>query len=74
MRSKPQPCVRHQYLDHSLAEEAGLCGLEMVECHLMLGEYDKAERLARTIASEFLAASLNHRTLTALDWVTPAPP
>ena len=64
--------VRHQYLKHSLAEEAGLCGLEMVEALLLLGESDKAERLARTIVSEFLAASLNTRALTALGYLTEA--
>jgi tetratricopeptide (TPR) repeat protein len=64
--------TRHHYLKHSLAEEAGLCGLRMVEALLMLGEFDKAERLARTIMSEFLAASLNTRALTALGYLSEA--
>lgn len=64
--------VRHQYLKNSLAEEAGLSGLRMVEALLTLGEFDKADRLARTIMSEFLAASLSTRALTALGYLTEA--
>ncbi|HEX9986054.1 MAG TPA: hypothetical protein VGF69_22525 [Thermoanaerobaculia bacterium] len=64
--------VRHRFLIHSLAEEAGLCGLEMVEGLLMLARADEAERLARTIMSEFLAASLNSRAITALGYLTEA--
>lgn len=64
--------VRHQYLKHSLAEEAGLCGLEMVEALLTLDEPERAERLARTILSEFLAAALNTRAITALGYLTEA--
>ena len=64
--------VRHQYLKHSLAEEAGLCGFEMVGALLMLDEFEKAERLARTIMNEFLAAAMNARALTALGYLTEA--
>ena len=64
--------VRHQYLIHSLAEEAGLCGFEMVGALLMLDEFEKAERLARTIMNEFLLAALNVRALTALGYLTEA--
>ena len=49
--------VRHQYRKHSFAEEAGLAGLLMVEAMLMMGDNEQAEHLARTIASEFLAAA-----------------
>lgn len=64
--------VRHRYLKHSLAEEAGLCGLEIVEAMLVLGQADEAESLARTIMNEFLAASLNSRAITALGYLTEA--
>ena len=64
--------VRHQYLKHSLAEEAGICGVDMVGAMLMLGNFEKAEHLARTIISEFLAAGLNTRALTALGYLTEA--
>jgi tetratricopeptide (TPR) repeat protein len=50
--------VRHHFLEQSLAEEAALCGLDMVEGMLLLGNSHDAERLTQTIMSEFLAASL----------------
>jgi tetratricopeptide (TPR) repeat protein len=62
--------IRHQFLRYGLHEEAGLCGLEIVEGYLTLGEADRAERLARTIMHEFLAASLNSRAITALGWLS----
>ncbi|HEX7150516.1 MAG TPA: hypothetical protein VF618_03435 [Thermoanaerobaculia bacterium] len=64
--------VRHRFLMHSLAEEAGLCGLEMVEGLLLLARAEEAERLAQTILSEFLAANLNSRAITALGYLTEA--
>lgn len=64
--------VRHQFLKHNLVEEAGLCGLHMVEGYLELGEADRAERLARTIVNEFLAASLSNRAITALGYLSEA--
>ncbi len=64
--------VRHQYLKASLAEEAGLCGLEIVGAMLSGGEPDVAEALARTIMNEFLAASLNTRAITALGYLSEA--
>lgn len=64
--------VRHHYLKFSLAEEAGLCGLEMVEGMLALGDSAAAEALARTILNEFLAAGLNARAITALGYLTEA--
>jgi tetratricopeptide (TPR) repeat protein len=64
--------VRHQYLKHSMTEEAGLCGLEMVEGCLALEEVDQAGRLARTVMSEFLAANLSGRAITALGYLTEA--
>jgi len=64
--------VRHQFLKHSLAEEAGLCGLDMVEGMLLAGEPAKAETLARTITNEFLAAGLSSRAVTALGYLSEA--
>jgi tetratricopeptide (TPR) repeat protein len=64
--------VRHQFLRHSLAEEAGICGLDMVEGMLQLGQNEQAELLSRTILNEFLAASLNTRAITALGYLTEA--
>jgi tetratricopeptide (TPR) repeat protein len=64
--------VRHQFLRHSLAEEAGLCGLDMVEGMLLAGEPAQAESLARTIMNEFLAANMNTRAITALGYLTEA--
>lgn len=64
--------VRHRYLKASLAEEAGLCGLEIVAALLEQGKPDHAEALARTIMNEFLAASLNSRAVTALGYLSEA--
>ncbi|HYQ82611.1 MAG TPA: tetratricopeptide repeat protein [Rubrobacter sp.] len=64
--------VRHRFLKHSLAEEAGICGLDMVEGMLQLGKTTDAENLARTIMNEFLAASLNARAITALGYLSEA--
>ena len=64
--------VRHRFLMFSLAEEAGLSGLDMVHGMLSLGRGKDAERLARTILSEFLAAGLNERTITALGYLAEA--
>lgn len=64
--------VRHQFLKHSLAEEAGLCGLDMVEGMLLAEELETAETLARTITNEFLAAGLSSRAVTALGYLSEA--
>jgi tetratricopeptide (TPR) repeat protein len=64
--------VRHQFLKHSLAEEAGICGLDIVEGMLQLGQNQQAESLSRTILNEFLAASLNTRAITALGYLAEA--
>jgi tetratricopeptide (TPR) repeat protein len=64
--------VRHQFLKHSLSEEAGICGLDMVEGMLLLGQNQQAESLSRTIINEFLAASLSTRAITALGYLAEA--
>jgi tetratricopeptide (TPR) repeat protein len=64
--------IRHRFLRHSLPEEAGLCGLDMVQGMLLAGEPEPAERLARTIANEFLVAGLSSRAVTALGYLSEA--
>ncbi|HEX6085090.1 MAG TPA: hypothetical protein VF266_11230 [Thermoanaerobaculia bacterium] len=64
--------IRADFLRNSLVEEAGLCGLEIVEAHLIRGSAAEAESLARQIVSEFVAASLNQRAITALGFLTEA--
>jgi tetratricopeptide (TPR) repeat protein len=64
--------VRHEFLKSSLVEEAGICGLQMVEGLLELRKGPEAERLARTIVSEFTAAGLSKRAIEALGYLTEA--
>ena len=64
--------IRADFLRNSLIEEAGLCGLEIVEAHLIRGSAAEAEALARQIVSDFMAASLNRRAITALGYLTEA--
>ena len=59
--------LRYEFLRQSLAEEAGLCGLEIVQALLRLDRRSEAENLARTVADEFTAAGLSHRATAALD-------
>lgn len=58
--------ARAQFLARNFVEEAGLSGLELVECHLLRGEDDEARELASTIVREFAAASLNRRAVAAI--------
>lgn len=64
--------VRRDFLHHSLTEEAGLCGLDIVETLLLLDRAGEAEILARKIVREFTAAALNTRAITALGYLTEA--
>ncbi|HYC93602.1 MAG TPA: hypothetical protein VEO54_30640 [Thermoanaerobaculia bacterium] len=64
--------VRREFLQNALTEEAGLCGLEIVEALLTLGKYSTAETLARRIISEFSKAGLNKRAITALGYLKEA--
>jgi tetratricopeptide (TPR) repeat protein len=64
--------VRREFLRHGLTEEAGICGLEIVEGLLVLGRASTAEMLARRIISEFTAAGLNRRAIAALGYLTEA--
>jgi|GEM_PF-389352 len=62
--------VREQFLRQNLVEEAGLCGLDIVEAHLMRGATIEAEAFARQIVREFTAAHLNARAITALGYLS----
>jgi tetratricopeptide (TPR) repeat protein len=64
--------VRRQFLENGLTEEAGLCGLEIVEGMLNLGNASAAETLARKIIGEFTRAGLNKRAITALGYLQEA--
>jgi tetratricopeptide (TPR) repeat protein len=61
--------VREELFRHSLVEEAGLCGLDVVEAHLERGAPVQAEAFARQIVREFTAARLNARAITALGYL-----
>jgi tetratricopeptide (TPR) repeat protein len=64
--------IRTEFLRNNMIEEAGLCGLEIVEALLQRGTPAEAEVLAREIVAEFSAASLNSRAITALGYLTEA--
>jgi len=58
--------IRDEFLRHQMIEEAGLCGLEIVEAHLLRDAAADAEQLARQIITEFRRAGFNTRAITAL--------
>jgi tetratricopeptide (TPR) repeat protein len=62
--------LRDEFLQQNLVEEAGLCGLEIVEAHLSRGAVIEAEAFARQIVREFTAAQLNARAITALGYLS----
>lgn len=64
--------IRRQLLRYGFTEEAGLCGLDVVEGMLALGNYSAAETLSRTIISEFMKAGLSQRAITALGYLQEA--
>ena len=64
--------VRDEFLTRNLVEEAGVCGLEIVEAHLWRGALIEAEAFARQIVREFTAAQLNKRAITALRYLSEA--
>lgn len=64
--------VRDQFLGQNVVEEAGLCGLEIVEALLVRGASIEAEAFARQIVREFTAAQLNVRAVTALSYLSEA--
>jgi tetratricopeptide (TPR) repeat protein len=62
--------TRDVFLRHDLIEEAGLCGLDMVESLLAQAAASPAETLVRTIVEEFTVAQLNTRAIVALGYLT----
>jgi len=64
--------VRRQFLAAGMSEEAGICGLEVVDAMLALGKASQAENLARRIIAEFTKADLNTRAITALGYLAEA--
>jgi tetratricopeptide (TPR) repeat protein len=64
--------IRRQLLKQSMPEEAGLCGLEMVDAFLSLSRFKDAEFLSKTLVREFTAAHLNARAITALGYLSEA--
>jgi tetratricopeptide (TPR) repeat protein len=64
--------VRRQFFAAGMSEEAGLCGLEVVDAMLALRKVSQAESLARRIIAEFTRAGLNTRAITALGYLTAA--
>jgi tetratricopeptide (TPR) repeat protein len=64
--------TRATFLSRGLIEEAGLCGLDIVDAMLALEQFAEAEALARRIVEDFTAARLNARAITALGYLTEA--
>lgn len=64
--------TRDRLLDHEMTEEAGLCGLDLIEARLIRGEAAEAKRLATRLVREFVAASLNRRAIAALAYLNEA--
>ncbi len=61
--------ARRSFLMHDMVEDAGICGLELVEAYLVSESPGEAIRLAREIAQQFLNAGLNERALLALGYL-----
>jgi len=64
--------VRRELIRARLAEEAGICALEIVEAMLLLRRPAEAELLARQVISEFTVAGLSTRAITALGYLSEA--
>jgi len=58
--------ARRSFLMYDMVEDAGICGLELVEAYLVSQSVEEATRLAREITQQFLGAGLNERALLAL--------
>lgn len=64
--------VRRAFLQKSMAEEAGICALEIIEGMLARGNAPEADRLARMVIREFTSAGLSGRAITALGYLSEA--
>ena len=61
--------IRDVFRRHDLIEEAGLCGLDVVEAMVAMSAFEPAESLVRRIIEEFTLARLNTRAITALGYL-----
>jgi tetratricopeptide (TPR) repeat protein len=61
--------ARLSLLGLTLAEEAGLAGLELAEVHLALGESERAKAFIEDVLEEFRRANLNQRAIEALAYL-----
>lgn len=64
--------ARRALLTRGMIEEAGMCGLDIVEALIARETFDDAIRLAREIIDDYAAAQLNRRALIALGYLTEA--
>jgi tetratricopeptide (TPR) repeat protein len=64
--------VRGKFLAERMIEEAGLCGLEIVEAQLLLHDSAGAKPLAARLVQEFTDAALNRRAVAALAYLNEA--
>jgi len=62
--------ARRSFLMHGMVEEAGLCGLEIVEALLQIGSNEDAAHLAQEILDELRDIAFNDRALSALAFST----
>lgn len=61
--------IRRFFLEKGLPEEAGLAGLDLVDASIAIGAADGVHALVSQILSEFTAANLNSRALSALAYL-----
>jgi tetratricopeptide (TPR) repeat protein len=61
--------IRAVFLEKTIAEEAGLAGLDLADAWIALGKNAAAHELISTILTEFSAAKLNEHALTALAYL-----
>jgi tetratricopeptide (TPR) repeat protein len=61
--------ARRSFLMHEMIEDAGICGLVLVEAYLIMHRLEDAARLARQIAQQFITAGLNQRAQVALSYL-----
>jgi tetratricopeptide (TPR) repeat protein len=64
--------ARRTFLTHGLIEEAGICGLDVVEALIARENFDNAVLLAREIIDDYTAAKLNARAVIALGYLSEA--
>ncbi|MGA7614227.1 MAG: hypothetical protein WBX15_03510 [Thermoanaerobaculia bacterium] len=64
--------VRQSLEEAGMLEEAGLCGLDIVEACLATARWNEAERLASALVETFTAAGMNNRAIAALAFLRDA--